>query len=83
MTLARDTSPAARRAQLDAMRRLDGPTRMVMAFEMSEEARHISEAGIRHRHPEWSDGEVHDALLQLLLGTELAGRVRAQQPSRS
>ena len=42
---------------------------------MSDDARAVSEAGIRHRHPEWSDREVQRGLLELLLGPELAKRV--------
>lgn len=75
MTLARDTSPEARRVQLAILRRLDGPTRLEMACRMSDDARAISESGIRHRHPEWTDGQVHRALLALLLGPDLANRV--------
>jgi hypothetical protein len=70
MTLARDTSATARQVQLDALRRLDGSTRLVMACQMSDEARAISEAGIRHRHPDWADDQVHQALLELLLGPD-------------
>ena len=75
MTLARDTTPQARRIQLDAMRRLDGPSQLELACRMSDDARAISVAGIRHRHPEWSDREVRQSVLELLLGTDLASRV--------
>jgi hypothetical protein len=47
-----------------------------MAFEMTDAARSIAESGIRQRHPDWSDDRVRDALLDLLLGAELAGAVR-------
>jgi hypothetical protein len=46
-------------------------------LEMSEEARAISAAGIRHRHPDWTDEQVHEALLVLLVGGELARYVLA------
>ena len=62
MTLPADTTRQAREMQLDALRRLDGPTRLEMACAMSDDARAISEAGIRHRHPEWSELKVHHAL---------------------
>lgn len=54
-----------------------------MAFEMSERARRLSEAGIRHRHPDWTDAEVHQAMLELLLGADLARKLRAGQRTRA
>jgi hypothetical protein len=83
MAVARDTAPAARRAQLDALRRLSGPERLAMACAMSDEARAVSEAGVRHRHPEWTELQVQHALLELLLGPELARVVdAAARPAR-
>lgn len=81
MTLARDTSAAARRVQLEALRRLTPGQRLEIAAAMSDDARRISEAGIRHRHPEWDDDQVHAALLDLLLGSELAAAVREPRPT--
>jgi hypothetical protein len=75
MTLARDTSANARRVQVEALRRMDGPKRLQMALEMSEEGRGVTLSGIRHRHPDWSDGAVHRELLRLMLGRELATAV--------
>lgn len=77
MRLPADTAPRARALQLEILRHMDGPTRLVTALEMSNEARAISEAGIRHRNPDWTDEEVHEALLVLLLGGELARKVLA------
>ena len=71
-----DTSPQAWRAQIAIWRGMTGPERMAVALEMSETARAFSEAGIRHRHPEWSDDQVQDALMDLLLGAQLADDVR-------
>lgn len=81
MTMARDTAPKARRIQLDALRRFDGPSRLEMACRMSDDARAISEAGIRHRHPEWTDEQVRRALLELLLGRDLAQKALATRLS--
>lgn len=75
MTLTRDTSIAARRLQAEAFRRLDGPTRLQKALEMSEDGRRVTLAGIRHRHPDWTDAAVHRELLRLMLGPELASAV--------
>ena len=75
MTVVRDASAAARRIQIEALRRLDGPTRLQMALRMSDDSRDITLAGIRHRHPDWTDDDVHRELLRLLLGRELAATV--------
>ena len=71
-----DTSPEARRVQLAIFRRMTGPERVAMAFEMSDAARGLAEAGIRHRHPDWSDERVQEALATQLLGPELAREIR-------
>jgi hypothetical protein len=82
MTLARDTAAAARDIQVEALRRLDGSTRVRMAVDMSEEARHVTLAGIRHRHPDWTDTAVHQELLRLLLGRELTSAVLERLSTR-
>lgn len=55
---------------------MTGPERVAKAFELSEAARAFSEAGIRHRHPEWTDQQVHEALMELVIGQALARAVR-------
>jgi hypothetical protein len=71
-----DTTAEAWQVHLATLRRLTGPERVALAFEMSAAARALSEAGIRHRHPAWGDGQVQDALMEMLLGRELANAVR-------
>lgn len=71
-----DTSPDAWRAHVEVLRRMTGPERVARAFDLSAAARATSEAGIRHRHPDWSDEQVQDALLELLIGASLARAVR-------
>lgn len=75
VSFARDTTPAARQIQVQALRRQDGVTKLLMALEMSDDARNVMLAGIRHRHPDWDDAEVHRESLRLLLGRELATRI--------
>jgi len=82
MTVAGDTSAEARRIQLDVLRRLGGPARLEMACRMSDDARAISEAGVRHRHPDWTDEQVHRSILELLLGSDLA-RKTLSEPATS
>ena len=71
-----DTSPEAWRAYLEILRHMSGPERVAKAFEMTDAARSIAESGVRHRHPDWSDDQVRDAMIEVLLGAELAGAVR-------
>lgn len=81
MTRPVDTTAEARRVHLAALRRVTGPERVAMAFEMSDTARMLTETGIRLRHPDMTDAQVHDELLAVLLGRELAERVRAARPA--
>jgi hypothetical protein len=43
---------------------------------MSDEIRAVTEAGIRHRHPEWTDDEVQAELARIVLGPALAKHLR-------
>jgi hypothetical protein len=54
--------------------------RVALALELSEEARALTIAGIRARHPEWSDTQVAEACRALLLGTDLAQRLAPLTP---
>ena len=68
---ARDTSIDAMAAQVAAYRAMGPARRVELAVAMSEEAREISRAGIRARHPEYSQTEVECALRRLVLGDDL------------
>ena len=68
---ARDTAAEAREVQLAALRAL-GPTRRVeLAFEMSEQARAISLAGVLAREPGLSPEQARARLLRRILGAAL------------
>jgi hypothetical protein len=68
---SRDTSHAAREAQLRAERRLGPAGRVELAFEMTELARAISIAGAISREPGLSQAEARARLLRRLLGDTL------------
>jgi hypothetical protein len=74
--LSADTSPSAAGLQAEVLRRMGPAQRLLVALRMSDDARALTEAGIRHRHPEYTDDEVHQAMLAAMLGPELAERVR-------
>jgi hypothetical protein len=60
-----DTSPEAQAIQLKIQSAMSGEQRILLAFEMSEFARELARAGIRHDHPEWSEAQVARELLRL------------------
>lgn len=66
-----DTTDEAREAQFRAWRSMGGERCLLLAMQMSDEIRRVTAAGIRHRHPNYSDGEVRWALLRVVLGEDL------------
>ena len=66
-----DTEPAAHARQMAAYRRMSGGQRVAVTFRLNGWARRIAEAGIRSRHPDYSDQQVRMALRRLWLGDEL------------
>ncbi len=63
----RDTTPAAERVQVDAIRRLAPIRRLAQALELSETVRAQAMARLRQRHPNRTDLE----LAELLSGVAL------------
>ncbi len=59
----------------EVLRRLGIGRRASMTFELSDVLHHLTEAGVRHRHPDYDDDMVRLALLRLWLGLELFRRV--------
>jgi len=73
-----DTSMAALERQRETFRRMTPGERLAVAAEMSDEIRAVTEAGIRGRHPDYSDDQVRAELVGILLGPagEFRGRPR-------
>ena len=82
MVRSLDTAPDASRRQIEIFRRMSGSERVEMAWRMSEAARELTVAGIRHRHPDWTDEQVHDAFLEQLHGRPVAGEIRRSRFAR-
>ena len=68
---SRDTSAAAREAQLAALRAMEPGRRAELALEMSEQTREISIQGILAREPELGRTGARERLLRRLLGPDL------------
>jgi hypothetical protein len=66
-----DTSLEAFRVQIEVLRRIGPAGRARMTFELSEAAREAAKAGIRSRHPDYTEDQVRYALFRLTLGRTL------------
>ncbi|MBI3195168.1 MAG: hypothetical protein HYZ34_12000 [Ignavibacteriae bacterium] len=66
-----DTSLEAARIQFSIYRSLGTEGRAKMALELSDNLRRLVETGVRSRHPEYDDKQVHLAVIKLMVGDEL------------
>lgn len=74
-----DTSIRAHDVQREIYRRLGGGERVAIAFRLTALVRETALAGIRRRHPDYSDLEARAALHRLILGDELMRKVFPKQ----
>ena len=61
-----DTSDAAYEAQMSVYRRMSPVQRLLLAFDMCDDARALTSAGIRLRNPGWNDAEVRTELRRVI-----------------
>jgi hypothetical protein len=80
VTRSPDTTPDAEAMQLELYRRMSPGQRGELAFTMSMMARDVALAGIRSRHPAYSDDEAQFALFRVLVGDELFRRAWPRAP---
>lgn len=81
MLRARDTTDAAFELQLMAYRAMSPNDRLAIGVAMSDEIRALTKAGIRDRHPEFTDAQLADALAEIMLGPELAEKIGRTRPA--
>ncbi|HVN21668.1 MAG TPA: hypothetical protein VMU05_22970 [Dongiaceae bacterium] len=60
-----DTSPTARKLQMQIEAAMTGEERLLEALEMSLIARELAKAKIRGDHPDWSEAQVAREVLRL------------------
>jgi len=65
---ATDTSPDVAALQLELFRALSPGARATIAAELSDAVRETALAGIRRRHPEWTEHQVSRSFLALVYG---------------
>ena len=75
-----DTSADAQALQDALYRKLGAYGRVEAAFRLTASVRAIAAAGVRHRHPTYSETEVAAAVTRLALGDDL---VREVWPDRA
>jgi len=74
-----DTTATAHRVQGQVYAQMGGAARLSVAFELNETVKRLACAGIRHRHPHYTDDQVFHAWARLKLGDALT---RAAWPDR-
>ena len=75
-----DTTADAHRRQTEIYARMGGTARVSIAFELTEAVRRLALAGIRHRHPEYTDEQIQAAWARLTLGDDLYREVWPGRP---
>jgi hypothetical protein len=65
-----DTTPRAAAIRLQLYRDAGPSRRVQVAVELSDAVRETALAGLRRRHPEYSERQVRDAFLRLVYGVE-------------
>jgi hypothetical protein len=63
----KDTSPDIEEMQFRILRGLSNERRFLLACEMTDFAREVMKAGIRHDHPDWTEKQVVLELLRRAL----------------
>jgi hypothetical protein len=75
-----DTTAEADAVQRRLYQRLGGRERVAIMFRLNETVRRLAMAGMRARHPDYSDAQVQQAYARLVLGDAV---VRAVWPDRA
>lgn len=73
--ISADTARDAEAVRFKVLQKLDIKARAEMTFQLSDNLRKITEAGIRYRHPDYSNQMVLFALARLTLGEHLFHQV--------
>ena len=69
-----DTSRAAAQVHATVLRRLGSSRRMEMIADLSDSMRTLVEAGVRLRHPGYSEEDVRWSVARILIGEQLFRR---------
>lgn len=70
VTVPRDTTPEAALLHEESLRQLGSAGRLRIALELSDFTHAMAVAGIRRRHPEYSEEQARHKLAEILYGVE-------------
>ena len=77
---SRDTDPEIERRRLALAWKAPPWRKLWLAAEMSQAARALTVAGLRHRYPEADEEEIRFRLAVLLFGPETARQICSREP---
>lgn len=80
MRWTHDTTPEAHAVQMAVYRRMGPQRRLELTLEMSDEGRQLAADGVRHRHPDYTECQVQDAVRFVMLGEKLYREVWPENP---
>lgn len=75
-----DTSEDAYRRQIEIWRGMTGSQKVALGWQWSRHVRATLEAGIRSRHPDYTDDEVRLAAIRRELGDRLFAQAYPESP---
>ena len=75
-----DTTPEAAEVQRRLLREMSSARKTALTDELCETARTLAIAGIRGRHPDYSEGEARYALWRMMYGDDLFRRAWPDAP---
>lgn len=70
-TFSGDTSKEAAAKQMEVLRNMGLEGRARLTFQLCDNLREITKAGIRHRHPDYTERQVIQAYLRLICNEKL------------
>ena len=79
-SLARDTSEDAEAVRIAIFRAMAPAQKIALVEDANHTARILALAGLRSRHPEATEKELHRRLFDLVLGPELAEKAYGPHP---
>lgn len=70
-----DTSKEAAQKQIEILQQMGSVGRAELTFRLCDELRNTTKSGIRHRHPHYTEQQVTQAYLRLILDKPLFEQV--------